>query len=413
MSDALLLALLVAAVAIGWVLGRRESPSRPRPAPSLARDYFVGLNFLLNDEQDRAIETFIGALEVNSDTIETHIALGNLFRARGEADRAVRIHQNLLARPTLSADQHERIQLELSRDFLNLGLHDRAERLLRPLVNDASVAQHRHTARLLLADLLEREADWQAALDIAQPHLIQHSDDIRRAAAHWLCELAVLSRRNASPALAKRHLKQSLAMHPACVRANLLLAEIAHHNRHYREAVRLLMRIPEQDKTFIPTMLEPLRQAYKMLDDDDGLIDSLEQLLEYAPYTSIIILLAETLHHRDGNTETALAVVTRQLSREPSLGAVDYLMGLYQQPYQQSSKSEPQDGQGRIESKSANCDKEDRRIELLQRHTQVLLSALPRHRCQRCGFSGDHLHWQCPSCRTWGTTKPITGIDGE
>lgn len=398
MSDALLLALLVAAVAIGWVLGRRESSPRPRPAPSLARDYFVGLNFLLNDEQDKAIETFIGALEVNSDTIETHIALGNLFRARGEADRAVRIHQNLLARPTLNADQDERIQLELSRDFLNLGLHDRAERLLRPLVNDANDAQHRQSARLLLVDLLEREADWQGALDIAQPHLIQHSDDIRRAAAHWLCELAVLSRHNASPALAKRYLKQSLAMHPDCVRANLLLADIAYHNRHYRDAIRLLMRIPEQDKSHIPTLLDPLRQAYKMLDDDDSLIKRLEQLLEYAPYTSIIILLAETLCHRDGHTAAALDVVTSQLDREPSLGAVDYLMGLYQQPASQDELLNRQ---------------ENERIELLRRHTRVLLYALPRHRCQRCGFSGDHLHWQCPSCRTWGTTKPITGIDGE
>jgi lipopolysaccharide biosynthesis regulator YciM len=393
MSDALLLALLVAAVAIGWWLGRRERHSTSRsPSPSLARDYFVGLNYLLNDQQDQAIETFIGALEVNSDTIETHIALGNLFRARGEADRAVRIHQNLLARPTLNVTQGERIQLELSRDFLNLGLHDRAERLLQSLVNDASDAHLRQAARLLLVDLFEREAEWQAALDTAQPHLIQHNDDIQRAAAHWLCEIAEQARRDASPALARRHLKQALAMDPACIRANLLLAEMAHHTGHYRDAIRLLMRIPDQDKTFIPTMLEPLRLAYQMLDDDSGLISSLEQLLEYAPYTSIIILLAETLRHRDGNSEAAHALVTSQLNREPSLGAVDYLMGLYHQTAQGD---------------------EDERILLLQRHTKALLSALPRHRCQRCGFSGDHLHWQCPSCRTWGTTKPITGIDGE
>lgn len=393
MSDALLLALLVAAVATGWWLGRRERPSTSRPpSPSLARDYFVGLNYLLNDQQDQAIETFIGALEVNSDTIETHIALGNLFRSRGEADRAVRIHQNLLARPTLSVSQGEKIQLELSRDFLHLGLHDRAERLLQNLVNDAGDAQLRQAARLLLVDLFEREAEWQAALDIAQPHLVQHSDDIRRAAAHWLCEIAEQARQHASPALARRHLKQALAMDPACIRANLLLAQMAHRTGHYRDAIRLLMRIPEQDRAFIPTMLEPLRLAYQMLDDDSSLISSLERLLEYAPYTSIIILLAQTLHRRDGNTAAAHALVTQQLNREPSLGAVDYLMKLYRQ----SAQGE-----------------EDERILLLQRHTQALLSALPRHRCRRCGFSGDQLHWQCPSCRTWGATKPITGIEGE
>lgn len=393
MSDALLLVLLVAAVAIGWWLGRRERlpPSRP-PGPSLAHDYFVGLNYLLNDQQDRAIETFIGALEVNSDTIETHIALGNLFRARGEADRAVRIHQNLLARPTLSAQQGERIQLELSRDFLHLGLHDRAERLLQSLVSDASDNQRRQAARLLLVDLFEREGEWQAALDTAQPQLIQHNDDIRHAAAHWRCELAEQARHNASPALAKRHLKQALATDPACVRANLLLAEMAHHTGHYQDAVRLLSRIPEQDPACSPIILEPLRLAYHMLNDNAGLIRCLEQLLEHAPHTSIILLLAETLRQRDGSIEAADALVTSQLNREPSLGAVNYLLGLYHQTAHGS---------------------EEERIPLLQRHTRVLLSALPRHRCRRCGFSGDQLHWQCPSCRTWGTTKPIAGNEGE
>ena len=125
MLDPLLLGLLVAAIAIGWWLGRRErrrAREQPAPGVSLPRDYFIGLNHLLNEQPDRAIETFVQALEVNSDTIETHIALGNLFRSRGEADRAVKIHQNLLARPTLTPHQGGLVQLELSRDFLHLGL---------------------------------------------------------------------------------------------------------------------------------------------------------------------------------------------------------------------------------------------------------------------------------------------------
>lgn len=184
MPDVLLLALLVVAIATGWWLGRRERRHRgtgPAP-PALARDYFVGLNYLLNDQQDQAIETFIGALEVNSDTVETHLALGNLFRNRSEADRALKIHQNLLARPTLTADQSERVQLELSRDFLALGLLDRAERLLEGLVRDAQDDELRASARRLLIDLLEREREWQAALDVALPKMVRQHDDIRRAA---------------------------------------------------------------------------------------------------------------------------------------------------------------------------------------------------------------------------------------
>ena len=198
MSDVLLLALLVAAIAIGWFLGRWESGrfrSRPQPPRgSLPRDYFVGLNYLLNEQPDRAIETFTQALEVNSDTVETHIALGNLYRSRGEADRAVRIHQNLLARPALTPSQSGQVQLELSRDFLNLGLLDRAERLLLALQKSHVDDSQKLAAKRLLVDLFEREKEWAQALETAQPQLVRQDADIRRAAAHWHCELAKIGR---------------------------------------------------------------------------------------------------------------------------------------------------------------------------------------------------------------------------
>ncbi|SEL45620.1 lipopolysaccharide assembly protein LapB [Halomonas daqiaonensis] len=394
MPDVFLLALLVVAVATGWWLGRRERQGSGKAAqpPTLPRDYFVGLNYLLNDQQDRAIETFIGALEVNSDTIETHLALGNLFRTRGEADRALKIHQNLLARPTLTGEQGERVQLELSRDFFALGLLDRAERLLQNLVRDSQDDERRDSARRLLVDLLEREGEWQAALDVALPRLVRQHDDIRRAAAHWLCELAEQERHSASPVLARRHLRQALATDPHCVRANLQLAAMEHDTGQYKPAVRLLRRIPDQDSTFTPTIIEPLAHAYRLLDDEEGLIRCLQELLQQAPGTSVITRLAETLRHHQGNDRDALALVTDQLDRKPSLGAVHYLLTLYRH----NAEGE-----------------EHEHLALLQRHIHTLVQALPRHRCRRCGFSGERLHWQCPRCRSWGTTKPINGIEGE
>ncbi|MDZ7853158.1 MAG: lipopolysaccharide assembly protein LapB [Halomonas sp.] len=394
MPDVFLLALLVVAVAIGWWLGRRERQGAGRTSvpPALPRDYFVGLNYLLNDQQDRAIETFIGALEVNSETIETHLALGNLFRTRGEADRALKIHQNLLARPTLTAGQSDRVQLELSRDFLALGLLDRAERLLQSLVRDSQDDELRDTARRLLVDLLEREGEWQAALDVALPRLVRQHDDIRRAAAHWLCELAEQERHSASPVLARRHLRQALNTDPHCVRANLLMAAMEHDTGHYKPAIRLLRRIPDQDPAFTPVILDPLTRAYRLLDDEEGLIRCLRELLEQSPSTSLITRLAETLRHHHGDDRDALTLVTGQLDREPSLGAVHYLLSLYRHDAKED---------------------EDERLALLQHHIHTLVQTLPRHRCRRCGFSGERLRWQCPRCRNWGTTKPITGIEGE
>lgn len=392
MPDVLLLALLVVAIAAGWWLGRRERRDRGGDAapPSLARDYFVGLNYLLNDQQDQAIETFIGALEVNSDTVETHLALGNLFRNRSEADRALKIHQNLLARPTLTPDQSERVQLELSRDFLALGLLDRAERLLEGLVRDAQDDELRDSSRRLLIDLLEREREWQAALDVALPRMVRQHDDIRRAAAHWLCELAEEERHSASPVLARRHLRQALATDARCVRANLLLAAMAHDTGHYKQAIKLLRRIPEQDAAYTPLMLEPLAHAYRLLDDEEGLIRCLHELLDQASSTAVISLLSETLDHQ-GKDQEALALIREQLERQPSLEAIHQLLSL--------SRRHARDA--------------DECIDLLERHTLALVRTRPRHRCRRCGFATEALHWQCPRCRNWGTTQPIDAPDGD
>ena len=395
MLDALLFVLLMAAVAIGWLLGRRERQRNQDTAASstLSRDYFVGLNYLLNEQPDRAIETFVGTLEVNSETIDTHITLGNLFRTRGEADRAARIHQNLLARPTLTTRQSDQVQLELARDFFHLGLHDRSERLLQQLIRESHHDDFRQAAKHLLADLFDREGEWQAAFEVAYPHMIREHDDVRRAAAHWLCEQADQERHSASPGLARKHLRRALSIDPHCVRANLLLASLAQDTGHYRDAVKILKRIPDQDLDMMPVMLEPLKHAYSMLDDETGLVACLQELLERAHVTSLIILLAETLRRRDG-LQAAIELVSEQLSRAPSLGALDYLLDLYQQ--QQQELGLP-----------------DNRLLLLKQHTHSLLSVRPRHRCRRCGFAGQPLHWQCPSCRSWGTTRPITGIEGE
>lgn len=393
MPDALLLTTLLAAVAIGWLLGRRErgKPDDPAPPQGLPRDYFVGLNYLLNDQQDRAIETFVGALEVNSETIDTHITLGNLFRSRGEADRAMKIHQNLLARPSLTPQQSERVQLELARDFLSLGVLDRAERLLKGLLRDSQDAERRRSTRRLLADLFERGGEWSEAFAVVTPQLIRDNQELQRAASHWLCQLAEEEYANASPALARRHLKQALGVDPRCVRANLLLATLEHDTGHYRQEIALLSRIPDQDPTYTSILLEPLANAYRLLDDTDGLIQHLHSLVERTPYTSVIILMADTIRHQQG-VEAAINLVSEQLSRETSLGALDYLIGLYRQH-----------GHGTALDQ----------LSLLQQHTATLLGKLPRHRCRRCGFTGDQLHWQCPRCRSWGSTRPITGIEGE
>lgn len=393
MPDLKLLALILAAIAIGWWLGRLDSRRQARHqhrASPLSRDYFVGLNYLLNEQPDRAIETFVQALEVNSDTIETHIALGNLFRSRGEADRAVKVHQNLLARPSLSTLQSDQVQLELSRDFLHLGLLDRAERLLLGLLRSSHDPARLKPAKLLLVDLYEREREWAKALEVAQPQLIREDTAICRSAAHWLCELALQDMHAASPALARKRLRQALSIDDRCVRANWLIAELEREAGNYKAEIRTLQRLARQDRDFTPIVLEPLRDAYLKLEDEQGLTRCLRQWVSEAPHISTVIMLARLTERHEG-VNAAADIISEQLAATPSLRGVDYLMDLY----------------------IAEAGPEQQHFSLLKQHTGKLLESRPRFRCHRCGFEGAQLHWQCPRCRSWGMTKPITGLEGE
>ncbi|RUR29827.1 lipopolysaccharide assembly protein LapB [Vreelandella nanhaiensis] len=399
MHDVMLLGLLLAAIAIGFGLGIRHATRRSRQAPtasssSLSKEYFIGLNYLLNEQPDEAINTFINALDVNSDTVDTHIALGKLFRARGEADKAVSIHQNLLARPALSRSTNQNVQLELARDFMALGVHDRAQRLLHSLLEQSSGEEYRYAAKQLLVDILEREKEWQNAFDVIQPLLKQHPG-MRRPASHWLCELAQEEIQQSSRALARKHLKKALQLDERCIRATLLLTELEMDNGHYDRAIERLDHIPAQDPAHIPTMLPALKRAYVRNDDIAGLEKHLYRLLNQAPYTSVIVMLGELVHQRDG-VDTAIERTGEWLREAPSLRGLDYLLDLYVESQRLSGRTSP-----------------DTRLLLLKYHTQALLKDRPRHRCRRCGFSSDALAWQCPSCRRWGTIKPITGVEGE
>jgi len=275
-----------------------------------------------------------------------------------------------------------------------LGVHDRAQRLLRQVDEHSQHDDHRLTATRLLVDLFEREKDWQSALDVMQPLLAQQPG-MQRPAAHWQCELAEQDIVQASRPLAKRRLKKALQLDPLCVRANLLLAELALDNGRYPEAIARLGQIAEQEKAYIPAMLPALRHAYWRADDEASFERHLLTLLETAPYTSVIISLGELTHQRDG-VDTAIALTGERLSVSPSLGGLDYLIDLY------------------IESQRLRgLESPDTRLFLLKHHTRALLENRPRYRCQRCGLSGDTLSWQCPRCRHWGSVKPITGVEGE
>ncbi len=391
MSELLLLATLVTAIAIGWFLGRRSRNSKKKQLHSqstqLNKDYFTGLSYLLNDQQDQAIETFMRVLEINPETIDTHIAMGNLFRSKGETEKAIRLHQNLFARPTLSKALTQQVQLELARDFQAAGLLDRAERLLLEL-SDAVSPDIQQQSQLLLIKIYEQEKEWQQAIAISDSRLLKERPQHRTAVAHYYCEQAEQLIEKGEYGQAKKLLKQALYNDPQCIRANWTSAEIEFKNNSNRKARSILLRIPEQDPRFYSMVLPkvaPLlnqKELHKLLDT----------AIEAYPSRTAIGLKMKLLSEELG-IQTAIEfleqLIDRKKLRAPFLAARSL--------EQIAAQLTPGVLKHRLETLE----------ELLNRHETTNHAS----RCMQCGFkSGLSELWQCPRCRSWGTIRPDDAV---
>lgn len=396
MSDILMLLLLVIAIAIGYFLGRASTRKKVSPQlnPLFSQNYFKGLTQLLNEQPDAAIDTFIEALEVNSDTLETHLALGNVLRRQGEVDRAIRIHQNLLARPGLSSTQQHHAQLELARDYVRAGLFDRAERLFLELVERS--AELRQTCLEGLVEIYRDEKEWGKAIATVEQLVGRRFNKAelpkwRRAQAHFSCELAVQAMEQSDLFAARRHVKAALGYDKDLVRASLLWAELEHEQGDNREAIKILRRVPQQDPDYVVEMLPLLVSCYEALGDYEGLEKNLEQLQEDYPSNSIILELTERIRQSHGDMAAA-SYIAGALKVRPSARGVSKLLDFYIK----HSKEKAQDN-----------------LRLLKELIDQIMISKPSYRCEQCGFTGNQLHWLCPSCKSWSTVKAIRGVEGE
>lgn len=399
MFDPWLLLLLMLAIAIGWFLGRRvNAGSTQRHAAERHPQYYKGLNYLLNDQPDGALDAFIEALDVNNETLETHLAVGNLMRRKGEVERAIRIHQNLLARPSLSRAHLHQAHLELARDFISAGLLDRAERLLEDLLKEAPELQE--VAMRHLLEIYQDEKEWQQAIETGSKLLPRKSllkttqpadNDIAVALSHYCCELAeqVLQRNDFHAG--RHHLKQALVYDKHCVRAALLMAEVEYRTGRYSKAIKALARVREQDPVFLTEAVDLLRNCYLKLGDKDGFYDFMAESMERYPSATVLLLLAEDIQARKGD-EAAADFLGRELTRRPSLKGLAKLVSLHMANSQ---------GPGR------------ENLAILQLLIQQLQENKPSYQCRHCGFAGKQLHWLCPSCKHWGEIRAIRGAEGE
>lgn len=385
----LLWLLLPLAAASGWLAARRGvRGTKAQLMPELSSDYFQGLNYLLNEQPDKAIEVFVRMLEVNSDTVETHLALGNLFRRRGEVDRAIHIHQNLIARPTLKPEQRTQALMELGQDYMRAGLLDRAESLFEELVQ---VDAHTAAALQQLLVIYQQEKDWDRAIQTARRLGVVSGRNMAPVIAQYYCELAAESSAKGDQAASQQLLRRALSQDKKCVRANILQGELACSADDCKTAIRAYRNVEAQDIDFLPEVIRPLYDCYEKIGKLDELMQFLETVLHKYSGVSPVLALAELVTKTQGE-DKGLAFMTEQLRRRPSLRGLARLITM---------NLDTAEGEAR------------ENLLILKGLTDQLLEDKPVYRCHECGFNGKALHWQCPSCKEWNTVKPIYGVEGE
>lgn len=388
MQELLFLGLFVLALGIGWFLGRREAIKvgfmlEPHGS-ALDRQYFIGLNYLLNEQPDEAIETFIRALEVNPETVETHIAIGKLFCQRGDVERAIKVHQNLLARPNLSRQQADRVQLELARDYLAVGMLNRAERLLEELVEAASPLRAEALADLVKVH--EREHEWAQAIAIGSK-LVLERPVFAVTLAHYHCEQATDLLQGSDQSAARRHLNQALEIDAACIRAMLMLARLGLDQGDPKVAQRWLLRMADKDADFVPEALPLIRRCA----DNGGLNmqQYLDRVIANNPQPQVLSVLARADQMlSQASLHEVSQFVLGHIQQQPSLRGLLYLIDLHLD---------------HVEAKGRD------NLMVLRGVVEALVVDKLRYRCASCGFLAKKLHWQCPTCHGWSTIRPLKG----
>jgi len=388
MPDIALLALVLVAIIIGYFLGWRDQRKRQVKGGGLpSKDYFVGLNYLINEQTDQAIDVFIKALDTDNDTVDTYLALGSVFGKRGEVEKSIRVHQDLLARPSLTSSQCFQVQLALAQNYSAAGLMDRAEAILADLARQNHPLLDQALQQLL--KIYECEREWHKAIDVAQRLKKNGGGRYATTLAHYYCELGETAIKHNDKVLAHRLIRQAFARDKHSVRASLLLGQMEFDAGNYKQAIKALQRISAQDISFVPISLPLLEQAFESSGSPHGFVAYLERCLDERPGTAVIVTLSRLLCQQAGESE-AVSFLSAQLERHPTLRGLHELIRLRRQ-FQVA----------------------DDELVLIHHLTERLLELKPVFSCSGCGFSGKEMHWQCPRCHCWGSVKPIQGFEGE
>ncbi|WP_168403415.1 lipopolysaccharide assembly protein LapB [Erwinia amylovora] len=386
----LLFLLLPVAAAYGWYMGRRSAQQdKQHEASRLSRDYVTGVNFLLSNQQDKAVDLFLDMLKEDSGTVEAHLTLGNLFRSRGEVDRAIRIHQALMESDSLTYDQRLLAIQQLGRDYMAAGFYDRAEQMFGQLVEETDF---RVGALQQLLIIHQATSDWLNAIDAAERLVKLGKSRLKMEIAHFYCELALQAMSSDDLERAMSLLKKGEAADRNSARVSIMMGRIHMAQAEYAKSVQHLQRVIEQDKELVSETLDMLESCYQHLEQAPAWLRYLERCVEENTGAAAELYLAGILDQQDG-AEAAQTYITRQLQRHPTMRVFHRLIDFNLQ--------EAEDGRAKDS------------LMVLRDMVGEQIRTKPRYRCHKCGFTAHALYWHCPSCRAWSSVKPIRGLDGQ
>ena len=384
----LLFLLLPIAAAYGWYMGDRNAKQKYiNQSNRLSREYVDGLNFLLSNQKDKAVDLFLDMLKEDEGTLEAHLTLGNLFRSRGEIDRAIRIHQALMESSSLTFEQRLLAIQQLGRDYMGAGLYDRAEEMFLQLIDEEDFQQN---ALQQLIIIYQSTSEWINAINAATKLVKLGNEKYKTYIAQFYCELASLAIANDDLDKAYSLLQKSSAADPNCARTSLMLGRILIVQNKTEEAIESLKQILQQDKAFIGEVLPLLNECYNKLNKQDEFKQFLQLCVDKDTGNVAELMLADIIEKQDG-LDSAQYYMYRELLKHPNLKGFYRLMDYHVADAEQG--------------------KAKKSLLLLRNMVGEQIKAVPNYRCQKCGFTVNTIYWLCPACRSWSTIKPVRDFE--
>ena len=361
---------------LGWLAARIDIRQLLSESTTLPATYFKALNFLIDDQHDKAVEAFSEAISVNTDSLELHFALGSLFRRTGETDRAINMHLNMLDKKVLTANQKNAVKAELAQDYLKAGLFDRAEELFL----DLDDTRYRQPALNALLEIYGREREWSKAITTATELERLSGITFRVKIAQYYCELAMNYMIAQNPTDAREQLNLALNANKNCIRANVLLGDLEVEAGAHKMAISYWKRIEYQQPQYLGLIAKKMLKSYRADNDLKAGLEQLNTYLETYQLVAIMSVLYEATLTEEG-ADKAAKLARNELIRQPSLTTLDQL----------------------LQARAMANDVNDQDVQLMQQTVRNAIGNRAAYHCNECGFRAKQYHWQCPACNAWET----------